>query len=268
MNGFHQEGVKNMQRFILMALTISLGLLAGCSNVNKKMAEGIREGQRQYSRGNFLGAERVLTGAVSVEPENPAVAEAYYIRGLARLKLMRHSVAEQDFQRALRLTDREDLRGNAHVCLGSIAWEDEEWDTAYQHYRLAADSLTLLSPSDWILFRLASSAQRSGRWEEGRKYFARILREYPDSETTRAARKNLSYWYFTIQLGAFSTPQAAFARVAELKRYGLKTKVYPMTAPDGRALKGVFLGRYNDYYQATKGLIKVRRIVSEARIVP
>ncbi len=257
-----------MQRFILTVLTIMLGFLAGCSNINQKMADGIREGQRQYSRGNFLGAERILTGAISTEPDNPAVAEAYYIRGLARLKLLRHSVAEQDFQRALRLTDREDLRANAHVCLGSIAWEDEAWDTAFQHYRLAADNLTLLSPSDWILFRLASSAQRSGRWEEGRKFYARILREYPDSETVRTARKNLNYWYFTIQLGAFATPQGAYARVAELKRYGLTPKVYPMETADGRSLKGVFIGRYNDYYQATKGLLKVKKVVQEARIVP
>lgn len=257
-----------MQRYLWMAVTVSLAVLTGCTNLNQKMANGIREGQRQYARGNFLGAERILTGAISTEPDNPAVAEAYYIRGLARLKLMRHGVARQDFQRALRLTDRDDLQANAHVCLGSIAWEDQEWDTAYQHYQMASDNLTLLSPSDWILFRLASSAQRSGRWEEGRKYFARILREYPESETARAARKNLNYWWFTIQVGAFSSPQGAYARVAELQRYGLTAKVYPVTGVDGRSFKGVFIGRYNDYYQASKGLAKIKRVVPEARIIP
>ncbi len=256
-----------MRSSFFLYLLFPLGLI-GCQSMDHRMVDGIREGQRQYARGNFIGAERVLTGAISTEPSNPVVAEAYYIRGLARLKLLRHSVAEQDFQRAIRLADRDDLKANSHVCLGSIAYEEQKWDKAYEEYRAAERYLPLLSPSDWILFRLASSAQRSGRWEEARKYFARILREFPESETARVARRNLSCGYFTIQVGAFSNAQGAYAKVHELSRYGLAAKVYAITGTDGRSLKGVFVGRYNDYYQASKGLAKVRRIVPEARITP
>lgn len=256
-----------MRMYLVAGFGLILGLVPGCPNVDRKLSEGVREGQRQYNRGNNIGAERVLNGAIATDPESPVAAEAYYIRGLARLKLLRPGVAEQDFQRALRLSDREDLRANAHVCLGSIAWEQQDWDRAYQHYRAAEGSLPSLSPSDWILFRLASSAQRSGRWEEGKRYFARLLREYPGSETAKAARRNLGYDFFTVQVGAFSNVQGAFARVQELKRWGVVAKVYPLNL-DGRALKAVYVGRYNDYYQATKGLAKIKRVVPEARIVP
>ncbi|MFA5863662.1 MAG: tetratricopeptide repeat protein [Phycisphaerae bacterium] len=257
-----------MHIYKLAIVATILGILSGCSNVDLKMADGIREGQKQYSRGNFIGAERILSGSISMDPKNPAAAEAYYIRGLARLKLLKHSTAGQDFQRALRIADREDLRANAHVCLGSIAYELGDWDIAYQHYKAAEENLPHLSPSDWILFRLASSAQRSGRWDEGKKYYARILLEFPESETAKGARRNMNYGYYAIQVGAFSTAQSAFARVYQLKRAGVTAKVYPITTAEGRSLKGVYVGRYNDYYQAGKGLVKIRKIIPEARIVP
>ena len=262
------EGDLLMQRYGMAIVAVFLGLISGCSNVTPKLAEGIREGQKQYARSNYIGAERILTGAISTDPDSPATAEAYYIRGLARLKLMRPSVAKQDFQRALKRSEREDLRANAHVCLGSIAYDEGDWDAAYEHYRAAEKNLTFLSPSDWVLFRLASSAQRSGRWDDGRKYYARILREFPESETVRGARRNLNHSYFTIQVGAFSNAYGAYARVKDLQRAGLTAKVYTVLNNEGRSLKGVFIGRYNDYYQAVKGLAKVKRVVPEARIVP
>jgi len=256
-----------MQCLKISLVTIILGSVAGCSFVNPRLADGIREGQKQYARGNYIGAERLLTDAISKDPQSPAVAEAYYIRGLARLKLLQHSIAEQDFRRALRLAARDDLKANAHVCLGSMAFEHQEWDTAYKHYRLAESQLPVLSPGDWILFRLACSAQRSGRWNEGKKYFARILREYPDSDVARVARRDIGYEYFTIQTGAFASQQGAYLQFNQIKRYGLPVRIEVINK-DSRSLRAVYVGRYNDYYQASKGLIKVKGIVPDARIVP
>jgi tetratricopeptide (TPR) repeat protein len=235
--------------------------------VNPDLADGIREGQKQYARKNYLGAERLLTEAISKDPRSPAVAEAYYIRGLARLKLYRPNVAQQDFKRALGLATREDLKGNVYVCLGSIAFEEENWDQAYQYYRKAEKNLPLLSPGDWILFRLASSAQRSGRWDEGRKYFARILREFPDSEVARSAARYVNCQYFTIQTGAFANMVGAQTQMMELQRAGLPVRSNPVNI-NGQMLKGVYVGRYNDYSKASKGLAKVQKVIPNARIVP
>lgn len=235
--------------------------------VNPDLADGIREGQRQYARRNYLGAERLLTEAISKDPRSPAVAEAYYIRGLARLKLFRANVAQQDFKRGLVLATREDLKGNCQVCLGSIAFEQENWDLAYKYYKAAEVNLPILSPSDWILFRLASSAQRSGRWEEGKKYFAKILLEYPESEVAKSARRYMNCEYFTIQTGAFSNMSGAYAQMAELQKAGLPVRSGVITV-NGQSLKGVFVGRYNYYTQASKGLARVQKIIPGARIVP
>jgi tetratricopeptide (TPR) repeat protein len=209
----------------------------------------------------------VLTRALANDPDSSAAAEGYYIRGLAGLKLLKHSVAAQDFRRAIRLTNREDLRANAHVCLGSIAYERGQWDEAYKNYQAAEGNLTHLSPSDWILYRLASSAQRSGRWEEGKQYYARIIREFPNTDVSVSARKNLKYDYFTIQVGAFSDSQGAAVKMNELRRLKLSARVDSLNV-NGRTLKVVTVGRYNDYDKASKGLGRIRKIVPDARIVP
>jgi tetratricopeptide (TPR) repeat protein len=257
-----------MQRLKISIITL-LGtlMLGGCMMVSPQLADGIREGQSQYSKGNYFGAERLLTSAISSDPRSPAVAEAYYVRGLTRLKLNRRSLAEQDLQRALRLANRDDLKANVHVCLATLAFEDENWDIAYVHYKAAEGNLTDLSPSDWILFRLACSAQRSGRWDEGKRYFARILREYPDSETAKSARRMLNCEYFTIQTGAYSTPSGASVQVMRLRQVKLPVRTEVINI-NNRSLQGVFVGRYKDYYQATKGLNMVKRVIPDARIVP
>jgi tetratricopeptide (TPR) repeat protein len=242
-------------------------MIGGCVMISPQLADGIRDGQKQYSKGNYFGAERLLTSAISSDPRSPAVAEAYYVRGLARLKLNRRSLAIQDFQRALRLAKRDDLKANVHVCLATIAFEDENWDAAYTHYKAAEGNLTDLSPSDWILFRLACSAQRSGRWESGKKYFARILREYPGSETAKSARRMLNCEYFTIQTGAFTNISSANDQLIKLRRVNFPVRTEVINA-NNRSLNGVFVGRYKDYYQATKGLNMVKRVVPDARIVP
>jgi hypothetical protein len=135
------------------------------------------------------------------------------------------------------------------------------------HYKAAEGNLTDLSPSDWILFRLACSAQRSGRWDMGKKYFARILREYPDSETSRSARRMLKCEYFTIQTGAFSSSAGSSTQMMKLREIRLPARTEVINI-NNRSLQGVFVGRYKDYYQATKGLNLVKRVVPDARIVP
>ncbi|NLE29760.1 MAG: tetratricopeptide repeat protein [Phycisphaerae bacterium] len=256
-----------MQSIRFYIIIVFLLGLNGCSLVNPDLAEGIREGQKQYARKNYLGAERLLTAAISKDPRSPAVAEAYYIRGLARLKLYRMNIAQQDFKRALALATRDDLKANVHVCLASIAFEQEDWDTAYKYYKAAEVNLPILSPSDWILFRLASSAQRSGRWEEGKKYFGRILREYPNSEVAKSAKRYMNCQYFTIQTGAFSNASGAQAQMSELRQAGLPARSEIINV-NGKTLKRVSVGRYNYYSQASKGLAKVQKVVPNARIVP
>jgi len=152
-----------MKVHAILILFVCFSVLGGCNQPDRKLTDGIREGHRLYSQGNYIGAERKLGAVISSYPSSPVSAEAYYIRGLVRVRQGRTILAEQDFKRAIELAKRDDLKTNAHICLGSIYFERKLWDKAYHHYRRACDNLPKLSPNEWVLYRLGLSAQRTGR---------------------------------------------------------------------------------------------------------
>ncbi len=246
---------------------ILLIFLAGCNQPDKKLVAGIKDGQRLYSQGNYIGAERKLGAVISDYPSSPASAEAYYIRGLVRVRQGRTILAEQDFKRAIELANRDDLKTNAHICLGSIYFKRKLWDNAYHHYLKASDNLPRLSPNEWVLYRLGLAAQRTGRWKQARKYFARLMREFPDTQAARLARSKIEYEFFTIQAGAFSNRSGAMRRYKRLRSKGLSVRIENQ-GTDGKTLNVVFVGKYKDLYDAERYLKKVKRIVPDARIVP
>ncbi len=258
---------KMTQRYVITTFTLISCLLAGCQRVDPKLKSGLKEGEKLYSEGNYLGAERKLSTAISVGPSSPAVAEAYYLRGLSRLKLNRLILAEQDFQRTLKVTNREDLKTNANICLGSIYFKQKKWEKSYIHYQSSAHKLPILSPNDWVLYRLGLDSQRTGRWDEGKRTFARLIREFPGSEAAKLAKLKINYHYYTIQAGAFSSSARARRRVASLKRVGLPARIENAEA-DGKSLKVVIVGNYDDIYEASRELREVKRQVPDARIVP
>ncbi len=252
---------------LIIVIFVTIFFLNGCNQPDKKLVAGIKEGQQLYSQGNYVGAERKLGAVISAYPSLPACAEAYYLRGLVRIKEGRTILAEQDFKRALNLARRDDLKTNAHICLGSIYFDRKLWDNAYHHYRRACNNLPKVSPNEWVLYRLGLSAQKTGRWVEARKYFARLMREYPNSQAAELAHRRISYEFFTIQAGAFSKHYGARKRFEQLKANGLPARIENQVV-SGKRLQVVFVGRYKKSYQAREELKKVRSIVPDARIVP
>ncbi len=246
---------------------VNIAFINGCSQPDKKLVEGIKQGQQLYSQGNYVGAERKLGTVISAYPSSPASAEAYYLRGLVRVKEGRKILAEQDFKRAIELTKRDDLKTNAHICLGSIYFDRKLWDNAYHHYRQACKNLPKISPNEWVLYRLGLTAQKTGRWKEAKKYFARLMREFPDTKAAKLARNKIGYEFFTIQAGAFSKPYGAKKRYNQLRSQGLAVRIESQAA-NGKMLNIVFVGKYENIYKANEILKKVRNIVPDARIVP
>ncbi len=246
---------------IIVFLFVLIG--GGCQQVDKRVACGIKEGQKLYLEGNYLSAERKLTNVIELGPREEVVGEAYYLRGLVRLRLDRVILAEQDFLKVLELSKREDLRTNTYICLGAIYYDRGDWINAYRHYKEAVGHLGKLSPSDWILYKLGVSAQRIGRWEESKKYFARLIREFPRSEAAKLAEKKIKYNAFIVQAGAFRNYRYALVRLKQIKGLGFSGEV---EKSDGLYL--VLVGKYPTYYQAESVFKKIKSVVDDVRIVP
>jgi len=255
------------KRSTIITLLILCCMAPGCRKVNPQLAAGIRQGDRNYRQGNLIGAEKVLTDAIAADSRSPASAEAYYIRGLTRLKRGDNRGAEADFFCAVQLARRTDLKTSCRVCLGSIAYQRENYRRAYEHYRAAADDLPQVSPSDRVVYRLAVSAQKIGKWRDARKYFGKVIREYPRAGSARLARKLVGYDCFTIQAGAFRKRTGANSRLSRLKRAGLDARV-EVKSNSGSTVRVIYVGRYKDFNSAVGSLGKIKRIVPGALIVP
>jgi tetratricopeptide (TPR) repeat protein len=249
--------------FFMVLLVVCLGAGPGCLQVNPKLADGIRQGDRSYRQGNLLGAERVLTQALAEDNSSPEAGEAYYLRGLVRLKLNKVREAQSDFVRAAEITQSDEVKANARACLGSIAFNKKQYQQAYVFYRQAADSLPQISPTDRVLYRLAVSAQRIGQWQTAQRTFSQIIRNYPDTASAKEAQKAIKYNYYTIVAGAFANASSATVRVNALNKAGLPARI-----EWNGTLNSVRVGRYNNYPLAERALQRVRQVVPEALIVP
>ena len=251
----------------IAAISVLCGLFVGCQQVNQDLAEGVRRGERYYRQGNYTAAEQTLTQAINADRSSPVAAEGYYIRGLTRLKRGQINNAESDFVCAIELGDRDEIKTNCQVCLGSIAYERDNFSKAYAYYMLASQHLVQMSPNDWVLYRLGDAAQKVGKWREARKVFARLIRDFPDSEAAKSARKRLNYSYFTIQAGAFNKHSNASDRLDQLQRASIpaRAEVIPRGAS---TLQVVYVGKYSNFKSAQEMLDKVRMVVPDARIVP
>lgn len=235
----------------------------GCNQPARQIEEGIRLGEQLYNSGNLLSAERTLTDAIELAPRESAVAEAYYLRGLVRLKLGNTILAEQDLIKALELAKREDLKTNAHICLGSIYYDKGQWQKTYDHYIKVVDKLNKASPSDWILYRLGLVSQRLGRWDKAKLFFARLIREFPRSEAARLAEAKMQYEAFTIQAGAFKEYRHAQTRIEELKRLGLEANIKKKGG-----LYIVYIGSWPTRKEAEKIYNKLKNKISDLQIIP
>jgi len=255
------------RRLVLLIFSLACAVVAGCQTVDSRLAAGIRQGDRNYRQGNLIGAERALTAALRVNSQCPAAAEAFYIRALTRLKQGNVRGAEADLICAVELAERMDLKTNCQVCLGSIAYERQNFRRAYEHYRQACDDLARVSPNDRVLYRLGVSAQKIGKWRQASRYLGRVIRDYPRTASARLAKKLVRYEFYTIQAGAFRRPMGASARVASLRKAGLPGRCEQKSS-GGQALRIVYVGRYKDFKSASESLDKVKRIVPDARIVP
>lgn len=251
------------RKLVLFIFLAGCWCISGCRQIDAKLADNIRRGDRHYREGNLIGAEQVLTAALQMDSTGPAAAEAYYLRGLTRLKRRQTRQAEADFLCAVALAKRKDLKADCHVCLGSIAYGRGNFEGAYEHYRASAKHLPPVSPSDRVLYRLGESAQRLGKWREGRKYLGKVIRDFPHSETARLARKRVGYDFFTIQAGAFRKRAGVRSRLADLRRAGLAAR-----STANSDLQIVYVGKYSDFELARASLDKVKQVVPDARIVP
>jgi TolA-binding protein len=244
-------------------------LLSGCQGVPPAGRQMLLNANRAYTRGEYAAGERSATEFLRSFPSSSAIGEAYYLRGLCRLRLDQRDAARADLTAGAAAADQSELRANCQAALADLAYEDGDMKTALAGYGAAAPHLPAQPPTDQVLYRYGVCLQRAGRWGEARHVFSRLLDEFGSSREVAAARCRFAWPhdYFAIQCGTFRRVDDGNKAAGDLRHKGLIAST-EFIELDGRTVWRVLTGQYVTYEKAQTDLPRVRALVPEAAIVP
>lgn len=244
-------------------------ILSGCTIMGPAERQSLREASEQYNRGEVPAAVVRLDRLIRDYGSAPEVAEAYYLRGLCRMKMGQVRPAISDFENAVDKSQRDEVTARARASLGTIAFQNSEWGRAADLYAASVNHLPDQPPTDQILYDAGVALQRAGRWKEASFQFARILNRFRDRPIATEARR-MAAWrheYFSIQLAVFANADAAAASVSNFRARGLDA-VQENLPRAGGAMWVVMAGRYALFADAVAALPRARQIQPSAFIIP
>ncbi len=179
------------RRFPIAGLLVAAAL-GGCTNWGADRTDPYGRyfnlGRDAYQSGRWQAAADNLTHYLQAYPSSPRRAEAYYYRGLARVKLERRQAAREDFDRAVHSQPSARVRSLAHVAMGNLHYEEGQDARAVEAYGQGLRSPAPEVPQERVALRLAISLQRLGRWADADRYLAMVIRRYPQTAAAEEAR--------------------------------------------------------------------------------
>jgi len=249
----------------------AIGTLAasGCAELPGGALRQLREAEQAYRLARFADSERLTTEVIDAHPDRPDTAEAYYIRGLSRLRLGQRVSAASDFEAGHRRCQREALEVLLSVQLGNLAYEDKAYGRAAGWFGPVMSNLPRSASGDETWYRYGHSLQRTGQFGAAREAFNRVLTDYGSGPRARDALRNVSWPqdYFTVQCGAYSGRRPAGDAAEQLRRRGLDATVTQLR-DRGSVQYIVHVGRYKEYDAALAALPSIRQVQPDAFLLP
>ncbi len=237
----------------------------GCTEIPADAAARIRQADQSYRQSDYANTERYASAVIDAHPQHPATAEAYYLRGLARLKSGDRVAARGDFHDSLRLSGRKDLGAKIHGQLGHLFFDEGRYQRALEHFRKSAS----VGWDEAVFYRWGIAALRSGRFAEARRALTTLLEKSPGGVYAESARQKMrwKHQYFSVQCGAYSTSERAYSAAATLRSNNANIAVVRDVGQ--RHPKYIVLaGRYRDFPSAENALRRIKPVVPDAFLVP
>ena len=262
-------GHRNSRAVALAVLIAST--LAGCaSGLTEQQRMWLSQGERCYERDAYGQAIDALDRFLNEVREGPQHARAVYVRGLCHAQQGRRDRAYDDMRRCTQSAEEPDVVWRAYVVLGTLHFEDRQWELGAQHLRAAADRMPPANPKDVVLYRAGLCHERNGDWTAAQSAFADVARQFPDGPFADAARRRLDIRaeHFAVQVGAFRTQDYALTQRDQLRGQGLNA--YLRSEQRGRLpMYVVLVGRFISYDDALSYLAMIKeKFAADALLWP
>jgi len=254
-------------------LFLALMVAPGCNDQLSPQAMGLlRSARDSYDAGDNVAAASKLDTFLAENATSSKAAEAFYLRGMARLKTSDRAGAKQDLQSAIAKTgdkaSDKALRAKARVALGDIAYDDGDMALAENMYRQALEDFGPgAKPSGHAHYRLGCVLQRQGRWKEADVQFDRVVFLLPGTGLARKSARRTHGTSWTIQAGLYKSKVRAAAVARSLSGKHLSAAVVAIIA-ENRPMFVVRVGRFATYEQAAAMLPQVRHKQKDAFVTP
>ncbi len=250
--------------------------LAGCNReLTREQRALLIAGEESFARADYPGTIGQLSRFLAQVNDDPTVARAAYVRGLARLRTGQRGEAAVDLSRAARGGGDPDAVWRARVALGTLYFEDARWRDAIVQLEAVVDRMPSSEGRDAALFRLAVCYEKVAQPREARALFQRVVSEYSGGPYREEARRRLAGaasaapaggGAFALQCGAFSLERNADELARRLRGRGFSA--YARREPRGVGhVHVVYVGDYSSRTEAERNLLAVRPHAGDARVV-
>ena len=230
--------------------------------------ELLQSGYDLYEAGEDAATISKLDEFLSANARSSRADEAFYLRGMAKLRRNDPSAAKSDLKKAVSSTRNKRLLAKGRVGLGDIAFADGDMDVAARMYRGA---LTHPERSDELTghahYRLGCVLQRQGRWADADVHFDRVLYLFPGTELSRRAARRTHCVTWTIPTAVFRKRSLADADAKTIVIQNLSPHIEAMIL-DGQLVFAVQVGRFGTYEEAIAALDEVRKVRENVSVVP
>jgi tetratricopeptide (TPR) repeat protein len=224
----------------------------------------LKESQNSLDRGDYSDT---ITKADKFLREHGGTREAgraYYLRGKAKLSQSKIDGAKADLQEALSRSGNADVRANASLALGQLAFDSGQMLQAEELYRSAAEDIEVgKRPGDHAHYRLGCVLQRRGMWQKAELEFRLVVEYFVGTELARRSSRRVNATAWTVQAGAFSSERRSALLVKKLRSGGLRSDVRTVLGKSG-PLFVVVVNKYRTYQQAARALNSVKKYQADA----
>jgi tetratricopeptide (TPR) repeat protein len=255
-------------RSSLIVSVLFLAALGGCGGVSPEGQQALVAANEAYAKGDDAAVVEASDRFLHSDSGSGQAAEAYYLRGLARARQGQTDPARADFNEALRLGRRKDLKGLVHGELGKLDFDAGQMKAAEGHYRQMLEVIPADAPqAEGALYRLGCALQYLGQWSQADAYFDKVIHNFDGSDISRLAVNRVRAVRWAIQAGAFQNELAGKQMAQNLRTLALEVR-FDSGLRDGRMMRLLRVGSYPTFGAAKADLERVRKYAADAFITP
>ena len=247
-----RDDAKPLHKCLLPVLSLLLLSVAACQNANTALIKG---GEALRTR-NYDDAAEYADEVLATTASGPVRSEALYLRGRAFEERSAEGAGELAsnlltarlaYVEALRNSPTPKLQTYIHTSMGKVAFFQEDYPAAERELLQAYSTAGSDDNRMAILFFLARSRQRLGRFFEADQNFATLIHDYPNTDWANKANEVRGARAFYVQLGAYSSIANADAAAVAVRRRG----VSPIRLVDSKGRQLLRVGPCASYAQAS-----------------